>query len=231
VLGVVSATAGFAGLYLAGSRAVGPIREAGKTEEAQRFDFVRRAWTAVAVDDVFPPVYHTTAGPQPTASRDFTRLGVAPPADCRAAFDPGLARLLSAHPCGPVLRAGYTDATRTLVATVGVAVLGSSPEEQRDLSAATADRHDDLRPHALPFPGTAASAFSDPQRVTFQVFASAGEPFLAFAVVGFADGRPASADPGQEALTQSGALQTAIDLQSMASGRIQHATDTMWSNR
>jgi hypothetical protein len=231
-LGVASAAAGFAGLYLAGSRAVGPIREASVTEEEQRFTFDRRAWPAVAVDDLFPPMYHSaTAGPQPGAARDFTRLGLAPPAGCGAAFDPGLARLLAAHACGPVLRAGYTDATRTLVATVGVAILGTAPDEQRDVSAATTGQHDDLRPRAVAFPGTAAAAFGDPQRMTFRVFATAGAPFVAFAVVGFSDGRPASADPGQEALNQSGAQLTAIDLEEMVGGRIQRATDVMWASR
>jgi hypothetical protein len=231
-LGLASAAAGFAGLYVASSRAVEPLREASASEEVQRFTFDRRAWPAVAVDDLFPPVYHTaTAGPQPGAPRDFTRLGLTQPVGCGAAFDPGLSRLLSAHPCGPVLRAGYTDATRTLVATVGVAILGTAPDEQREVSAATVGQHDDLRPHAVAFPGTAATGFGDPQRLTFRVFATAGAPFLAFAVVGFSDGRPASADPGQEALNQSGAQLAAIDLEEMVGRRIQQATDVMWANR
>jgi hypothetical protein len=229
-LGVAGVAAAFAGLSLAAYRGAGPLHEAGTTEETQRFTFDRRAWQAVAVDDLFPPAYQsTTAAPLLGVERDFTRVGVAPPAGCGAAFDPGLVRLLSGFPCGPVLRADYTDVTQTLVATVGIAFLGTSPDGERGINAATADQHDDLRPRALALPGTAAAGFGDPQRLAFRVFADSGAPFLTFAVVGFGDGRPASADPGPDALNQSGAQLTAIDLEDMVDQRIARATDAMWA--
>jgi len=229
-LGVVAVTAGLIEVSVAAGRSVGPLREASLPEEAQRYVFDRRAWRAVATDDLFPPVYHTTtAAPMLGAHRDFTRIGLAPAADCGSALDPGLARLVSAHRCGPVLRAGYTDATRTLVATVGVAVLGTMPQEERELNAATIGRHDDLRPRAVAFAGTPAAGFGDAQRVAYRVLASAQAPLLSFAVVGFSDGRPASAHQGQAALNQSGAQLAAIDLENMAATRLKAATDELWT--
>src|SRR5262249_17399213 len=181
-LGLSAAAAGFAGMALAVSRTVQPLREASSSEVAQQFTFDRSAWRAVAIDDVFPPVYHSPA-PDPLLGtvRDFTRIGVAPATDCRTAFDPDLARLLSAHPCGPVRGVDYTDATRTLVATVGVAVLGTEPDGELDVHAATAGHHDDLRPRALAFAGTPAAGFGDSQRVAFHVLASPKAPVLDFA--------------------------------------------------
>jgi hypothetical protein len=230
VLGVASSAAGLAGLAVVAQRDLGPLREAAMTPADQRFAFDRRAWRAVAVDDLFPPVHRsTTAAPLLGGERDFTRLGLATQADCRAALDPALLRLVSGHACGPVLRAGYTDATRTLVATVGLAVLGTSPAAQREISAATQGRHDDLGARPLAFPGTAAADFGDRQRLAFRVFAAEDAPFLSFAVVGFSDGRPAAADPGPDARDQSGAQLTAVDLEEMVDRRIAKATDALWA--
>jgi hypothetical protein len=231
-LGLSAAAGGFAGLSRATSRNVQPVREAMAPADAQRFTFDRTAWRAVAIDAVFPPVYHTIArSPMEGAIRDYTRIGVAPAADCRTAFDPGLARLLSAHPCGPVLRVDYTDATRTLVATVGFVVLGTVPADEVDVNAATTGHHDDLRPRALAFPGTPAAGFGDAQRVAFHVLASANAPIVGFAAVGFSDGRPASADPGRDALDQSGAQSTATDLGDMADIRLEQALTDLWARR
>lgn len=221
---------GLAGVATAARSSAGPLREATTSLETRRFTFDRRAWGALAVDDVFPPVYHsTTAAPLQGGERDFTRLGIAPAASCGAAFDPALVRLLSAHPCGHVLRAGYTDATRTLVVTVGVAVLGTGPADEQDVAAATEGHHDDLGARPVAFPGTAAAGFGDAQRLAFRVSASASAPFLSFAVVGFSDGRPASADPGPDVRDQSGAELTAVDMQAMVDRRVTAATDALWA--
>jgi hypothetical protein len=229
-LGVSCLVGAATGLSITASRAESLIREAGPTELTQRFAFDRRAWQALAVDDLFPPNYQsTTAAPTLGLERDFTRIGVAPRTSCSSAFDPALVRLLSAHACGPVLRAGYTDASRSLVATVGVAFLGTSPDAQRAVNAATESQHDDLRPRALALPGTPAATFGDAQRLAFRVFGDSGAPFLTFSVVGFSDGRPAAADTGPEALNQSGARLTAIDLEDMVDKRIAQATDALWT--
>src|SRR5215472_1924651 len=231
-LGLAAAAAGFVSLAEAAARSVPPLRQATTSADAQRFTFDRTAWRAITLDQVFPPVYHTLAGdPMQGAARDYTRIGVAPAADCRAAFDPDLARLLSGHPCGPVLRVDYTDATRTIVATVGLAVLGTGPADELDVNAATAVPHADLRPRALAFPGTPAAGFGDAQRVAFHVLAESDAPILSFAAVGFSDGRPATADPGQEALDQSGAEGAATDLGNMAGARLEQALSDLWARR
>ena len=231
-LGLSATAAGFLGIAQVTSRSVQPLREATLSVDEQRFTFDRRAWRAVPLDRVFPPVYHTLAGDaMKGANRDYTRIGVAPAADCRAAFDPDLARLLSAHTCGPVLRVDYTDATRTIVATVGLAVLGTGPSDELDMNAATVAPHDDLRPRAVAFPGTPAAGFGDAQRVAFHVLASAGTPVVGFAAVGFSDGRPASADPGRDAVDQSGAEITAADLGNMASTRLEAALTELWAGQ
>ena len=230
LVGLAAVAGGLAGAAVVTSRSVGPLLEAAAPAQEQRFAFERRAWAAIAVDDLFPPTYaSTTATPLSGDERDFTRIGVARPAACRAALDPALVRLLPAATCGPVLRAGYTDATRTLVATVGVAVLGGTTAEQRDVSAATQTHHDDLGAHPLAFPGTPAAGFGDAQRLAFRVFGDADAPFLAFAVVGFSDGRPASADPGPDAADQSGAHLTAVDLEELVNRRVASATDALWA--
>lgn len=230
VLGLSSVGLGLTNLAAAARRSAGPLHEATSSLQAQRFTFDRRAWAAVAVDDLFPPVYHsTTAAPLLGGERDFTRVGVAQPAACGAAFDPALVRLLSAHACGPVLRAGYTDATRTLVVTVGLAVLGAGPADQHEISAATEGHHDDLGARPVAFPGTPAAGFGDAQRLAFRVFASPSAPFVSFAVAGFSDGRPASADPGPNVRDQSGAELTVVDMQAMVDRRITAATDALWA--
>lgn len=229
VLGLSAAAGAFVGLGSAVSRSVQPLRDASMSAEAQWFAFDRAAWRAVAVDDVFPPVYHTRAkDPLAGAARDYTRIGVAPLADCRSAFDPALARLLSGRPCGPALRVDYTDATRTMVATVGLAILGTEPADQRELNAATIEHHDDLRPRAVAFAGTPAAGFGDAQRVAFHVLASPKAPLLDFAAVGFSDGRPAAADAGTDAVDQSGAADTAADLGDMVDARMEQALTDLW---
>jgi hypothetical protein len=230
LVGLACVAAGLVQLGPAVAASVRPLREAATSPLEQRFTFDRRAWRAVAVDDLFPPVYHsTTAAPLLGSERDFTRIGLAQPADCRAALDPALVRLLSAHPCGPVLRAGYTDATGTLVATVGLAVLGTDPADEHEVSAATESDHDDLGAIPVAFPGTPAAGFGAGQRVAFRVLAADEAPFLTFAVVGFSDGRPAAADPGPDARDQSGAQLTAVDLEQMVDRRITAATDALWA--
>jgi len=232
VLGLAATGGAFVGLEQATARSVEPLREAAAPADVQRFAFDRAAWRAVAIDDVFPPVYHTLAKqPMDGAVRDYTRIGVAVAADCRTAFDPDLARLLSAYPCGPVLRVDYTDATRTMVATVGLAVLGTGPADELDLNAATLGHHDDLRPRAVAFPGTPAAGFGDAQRVAFRVLAAPDAPFVRFAAVGFSDGRPATADPGRDALSLSGAEDTATDLGDMAGTRLQLTLADLWARR
>src|SRR5262249_39490088 len=119
----------------------------------------------------------------------------------------------------------------TVVATVGLAVLGTRPDQETDLSAATAERHDDLRPKAVAFGGTAAAGFGDAQRVADHVRASPTAPLLGCAVVGFSGRRPARCRPGRDALDRSGAQGTANALGDMPDARIEDALAGLWAHR
>jgi hypothetical protein len=230
LVGTTALVAGFAGLFVGGQATVTRLREVGTTADSQRFTFERQAWQAIAVDDLFPPA-HTTRGAAPdgTAVRSFTRIGLAAPAACQAALAPALARLLADYGCGPVLRADYADATQTLVATLGVVALHTTPAQQQDLSAATAGPHSDLQGRALTVPGTAAERFGDQQRLGWYTSAAAGLPYLVFAVSGFADGRPASSGAGPEEVNQSGVQLVANDLGRMVTDQITSQVSGLWA--
>jgi hypothetical protein len=125
------------------------------------------------------------------------RLGIARQATCASAAGAGrkIVALLGRDGCQAVLRATYTDATSSMVLTVGVAVLGS---EGSALSAAhfltggvargdgAVSRHLVLRP--LPVPRTPAAAFGARQRQLAWVVGAGS--YLVLATAAFADGRP-----------------------------------------
>jgi hypothetical protein len=87
-----------------------------------------------------------------------------------------------------MLRATYTDATRSLVVTIGVAVM---PGPQAVLtSAAALSGHSSLNPGVRPlaFPGTLSAGFGPRQR---QLSAAVkGGNYLVLSVAGYSDGRP-----------------------------------------
>jgi len=125
------------------------------------------------------------------------RLEIARQATCvsAAGANQTIRALLERDGCQALLRATYTDATSSIVLTVGVAVLGS---ENSALTAAhflaggTAEgqgavsRHLVLRP--VPVPGTPAAAFGARQRQLAWVVGAGS--YLVLATAGFADGRP-----------------------------------------
>lgn len=125
------------------------------------------------------------------------RLNIARQATCATAAVGGrkIVALLDHDGCQAVLRATYTDATSTMVLTVGVAVLGS---ENSALSAAhfltggVAKGQGDISRHLVlepvPVPDTPAAAFHTRQRQLSWVV-GAGD-YLVLATAGFADGRP-----------------------------------------
>lgn len=125
------------------------------------------------------------------------RLGIARQATCASAADASrkIVAVLDHDGCQAVLRATYTDATSSMVLTVGVAVLGSEynavlaahlltggvAKGQGDVS-----RHLVLRP--VPVPDTPAAAFNTRQRQLSWVVGTGS--YLVLATAGFADGRP-----------------------------------------
>lgn len=125
------------------------------------------------------------------------RLGIARQTTCAhaAAGSRQIVALLDHDGCKAVLRATYTDATSSMVLTVGVAVLGS---ENSALSAAhfltggVAKGQGDISRHLVlgpvPVPDTPAAAFDTRQRQLSWVVGAGS--YLVLATAGFADGRP-----------------------------------------
>ncbi|MFE7749949.1 hypothetical protein [Streptomyces sp. NPDC057428] len=153
----------------------------------------RSAWHSVPVDTLFPRTLKGDgAGPGAT-DRVWTRIGVADDGGCAAGLDPLLLRTLRPVGCERLVRATYTDATRTSVTTVGMvfteadatsmSALGTRFETQK-----LAERSD-LMPRTYPVEGTAAAGFGARQRASWTVHVLTEVPVVVFSVSGFADGR------------------------------------------
>ena len=80
-------------------------------------------WQRLPAGRIFPASvgYVNSLGADTTA----TLVGIAPQARCAAAVDARAAAVLAAG-CLTVLRATYTDASRTALATIGIAVMRSA---------------------------------------------------------------------------------------------------------
>jgi hypothetical protein len=155
------------------------------SQAEQDFAFDRRAWQAISVDSIFPASVDYSESSRATA----IRLGVER-ATCRGAFEGRLGQLLGRHGCGPVIRATYTDTGQTMTATVGVVLLDTTPAQQLELGKAELVPGADARPLPAALPGTAAASFGPRQQLVQSVVTPVDQPFVFFAVAGFADGRP-----------------------------------------
>ncbi|MEV6160895.1 hypothetical protein AB0L71_03025 [Streptomyces sp. NPDC052052] len=153
----------------------------------------RSAWHSVPVDTLFPRTLKGTGAGPGGADRVWTRIGVAPDSDCAKALDPLLARTLGPVGCARMIRATYTDATRSSVTTVGAVFTEGDPQAMRALSTRFTDQHlglrTDLMPPAYAVKGTVAAGFGDRQRASWTIHVLTEVPVLMFAVSGFADGR------------------------------------------
>jgi hypothetical protein len=154
-----------------------------------------RNWRLLSAGAIFP----TSVGYAPPAVLDggspltlsAGRIGIAREATCRAATDPAAAAVLDRNGCSAVLRATYTDGTKSYVVTVGVAVLPSTAQ------AATAVRELGLAAdvggiapgvRAVAFKDTPATWFTDSRRqLSGAVWAGT---YVALYTVGYADSRP-----------------------------------------
>lgn len=156
---------------------------------------VARRWRALPESAIFPATVPYRLTGSDLDSHDGLpltahRLAVSTPATCRTGTSPAAGRVLGRYRCAALLRATYTDATGSMVATVGVAVLSgsdqaSTAEGKMDQQAKGAPPNG-VRPAAVP--GTLASRFNDRQRqVTIN---SRAGPYLILATVGYANARP-----------------------------------------
>jgi hypothetical protein len=156
---------------------------------------VARRWRALPESAIFPAtVPYQLSGTDLYSNQSLPltahRLAVSNPATCQNGTSPTAARVLGRYRCTAMLRATYTDATGSMVATVGVAVLSGST------AASTAEGElgrpvkgappDSVRPAAVP--GTLAARFDDRQRQV-NVNSRSG-PYLILATVGYANARP-----------------------------------------
>jgi hypothetical protein len=125
------------------------------------------------------------------------RLGIARQVTCARAADAGrkIVAMLDHDGCQALLRATYTDATSSMVLTVGVAVLGSkysALSAAHFLTGGVAKGNGDISHHLVlrpvPVPDTPAAAFDSRQRQLSWVVGAGS--YLVLATAGFADGRP-----------------------------------------
>ncbi|WP_460109543.1 hypothetical protein [Streptomyces sp. YKOK-J1] len=166
-------------------------------------------WHSMPVDRLFPPVVQGTGAGPGGADRTWTRIAVAPDSSCADAFDPLLRKVLAPVGCRRLLRATYSDATQSHVTTVGLLFTKGDPAAMSALAARFRDEHLDRRADLMPRPyaakGTAAARFGDRQRATWTVSVLTDAPVVAYAVSGWADGRPVdSPQPAADAV-RSGA--------------------------
>ncbi|MCX5197751.1 hypothetical protein OOK31_28305 [Streptomyces sp. NBC_00249] len=149
-------------------------------------------WRSTPVDTLFPPVLDGQDTGPGGADRSWTRTALAPEADCPAALTADWRAALDATGCTRVLRATYTDATRSTLVTVGLV-----------FTPATAPAMDALRARLTTAP--AAYAYVDSRRAAWTATVTAQAPAVVYAVSAFADGRAMDAPVPAEEATREGA--------------------------
>ncbi|MFG2647611.1 hypothetical protein [Streptomyces sp. NPDC048436] len=165
-------------------------------------------WHSVPVDQLFPATIKGEGAGPGGADRTWTRVAVAPDSSCKNAFDPLLRKALAPAGCLRLLRATYTDATRSHVTTVGLLFTKADADAMRSLrhrfTEEGLDRRTDLMPRPYPAKGTPAADFGDAQRASWTVSVLPDAPVVAFSVSGFADGRTVGEpEPAEEAMKTS----------------------------
>nr|WP_320773952.1 hypothetical protein [Streptomyces sp. CRN 30] len=199
------------GLGLIGGAVAGSL-VAGDTDpggDRGGFATAGQLWHSVPVDQLFPPtVAGGGAGPG-GADRTWTRIAVAPDGECADAFDPSLAKALAPVGCARLLRATYTDATRSHVTTVGLLFTEADAAAMTSLKSRFRkdglDRRTDLMPRPYAAGGTVAAGFGDGQRASWALSVLTDAPVVVYAVSGFADGRTVTEPQPAEEAMESGA--------------------------
>ncbi|MFD4411641.1 hypothetical protein [Streptomyces sp. NPDC058476] len=166
-------------------------------------------WHSVPVDQLFPPTVQGDGAGPGGADRTWTRIAVAPDTGCKDAFDPLLRKALAPVGCLRLLRATYTDATRSHVTTVGLLFTKADAAAMTSLKARFQkeglDRRTDLMPRPYAAKGTAAEGFGDAQRASWTVSVLTDVPVVVYAVSGFADGRIVTAPQAAADAMKAGA--------------------------
>ncbi|NGO08135.1 hypothetical protein G5C60_10925 [Streptomyces sp. HC44] len=178
---------------------------AGDAAARDSFTAAGDLWHSVPVDQLFPPTVDGEGAGPGGADRTWTRIAVAPDSGCADAFDPLLRKALAPAGCLRLLRATYTDATRSHVTTVGLlftkadsAAMGALNSQFKDEGL---EQRRDLMPRPYAPKGTVAAGFGDGQRASWTVSVLTDAPVVVYAVSGFADGRPvAEPEPAEDAM-------------------------------
>ncbi|MER5632425.1 hypothetical protein CP967_28370 [Streptomyces nitrosporeus] len=202
VLGLGLTGGAAAGTWLTGGPADGP-----RTDDA--YTVGRSVWHSVPVDTLFPRTLKGDgAGPGAT-DRTWTRVAVAADSGCAAGLDPLLLKTLRPVGCERLVRATYTDATRSSVTTVGLVFTEADAEAMSALGTRfTGQRlaeRADLMPRTYPVKGTVAAGFGDDQRASWTVRVLTEAPVVVFSVSGFADGRAVAEPQPAAGATEAGA--------------------------
>ncbi|WP_051782387.1 MULTISPECIES: hypothetical protein [unclassified Streptomyces] len=148
-------------------------------------------WRAAPVDSLFPPVLTGPSAGPGGSDRTWTRVALAPEADCGAALAADWQALLAAAGCTRVLRATYTDATRSSLITVGMVF---TPADAPTMTALKGR-----------IPAPPAYGFTDAQRAAWATFVPAEAPVVVYTVSAFADGRRLDAPHPAEELMKKDA--------------------------
>ncbi|MEO3844186.1 hypothetical protein [Streptomyces sp. B22F1] len=204
---VAAAVALVTGVGLVVGAATGSLLSDGPSAQATpgAYEVARGLWHATPVDTLFPPRLEGDGAGPGGADRVWVRVAVAPPADCKEGLDAALARELRRVGCEKLLRATYTDATRSSVTTVGMvftaagaAKMGRFEDrfDERELAARA-----DMLPRAYGTETGPAAGFGAEQRATWTMRVLSDAPVVLYAVTGFADGRAVTEpQPANEAV-------------------------------
>jgi hypothetical protein len=173
----------------------------------------RELWHSVPVDTFFPPLVKGEGAGPGGVDRRWTRIAVAPDSGCADAFDPLLLKALQPVGCLRVLRATYTDETRSSVTTVGMLFTEADTGGMRALRTRFDEERlglrRDLMPRAYAAKGTVAANFGDAQRASWTISVLTDMPAVVYAVSGFADGRKVDDPQSAEEARRQGATSAA----------------------
>ncbi len=163
---------------------------------------VARRWRVMPKARIFPAyVPYQVGGGQLGSGNPLRlmakRIVIAPQAACAKAADAGadLLKMLDQQGCQALMRATYTDATESMVLTVGIAVLrnqASAAEVARYLTGGAPSLAGAVSKRLVLLPvhvnGTPAALFGTKQRQLSWVVGAGS--YVVMATVGYADGRP-----------------------------------------